>query len=157
MSRRTFYEHFDDVRDALDQVYERTSSMAYQLVESQIRAESDPLRRIRAGIDTWLGAIAMFPDAAKVVLREARSAGPEYESRRELETTRYASLLYESLAEAHAAEHLPRVPDELSVYALTAALEAVAMRYLARGRPQDIAEAAPQLYALVLRAFGAST
>jgi arginase len=40
--------------------------------------------------------------------------------------------------------------------ALTAALEAVAMRTLSRGRPQEIAEAAPQLNALILNAFGAT-
>ncbi len=154
MSRRTFYEHFDDMRDLLDQVCERASGTAYQMVEGLIRAEPDPVRRIRVGIDAWLGAIAAFPDAAKVVLREARSAGPEYEARRELETTRYASLLFEALAAAHAAGAIKRVPDEMSVYALTAALEAVAMRTLSRGRPQEIAEAAPQLYALILNAFG---
>jgi AcrR family transcriptional regulator len=156
MSRRTFYEHFKDMRDALDQVYERASALAYQMVEMVVRAEGDPLLRIRAGIDAWLGAVSMNPDAARVVFREARSAGPEYEARRELQTTRYSALLFEALAEAHACGQIPRVPDELTVYALTSALEAVAMRYLAQGRPLDIPAAGPRLHALVLSAFGAS-
>ncbi|MFO0722145.1 MAG: TetR/AcrR family transcriptional regulator [Myxococcota bacterium] len=153
MSRRTFYEHFEDIRDALRHVHDRAASTAFQLVQKVLSAEPDPVERIRAGITAYLTMIASYPDVASVVLREVRSAGPEYEHRRELETTRYAGLLFESLALAHASGQLRRAPDELTVYALATSVEAVAMRYIARAEAPLAPEAAPKLIELILRAF----
>ncbi|MCC7385356.1 MAG: TetR/AcrR family transcriptional regulator [Deltaproteobacteria bacterium] len=154
MSRRTFYDHFEDIHDVLHQVHDRASGIAFRVVSELVHAEPDPIERIRTGITAYMTMIATHPQVASVVLREVRSAGPAYEPRRELETTRYASLLFEALAAAHAAKKTARPPDELTVYALATAIEAVAMRYIARREEARAAEAAPKLVELVLRAFG---
>jgi AcrR family transcriptional regulator len=153
MSRRTFYEHFVDIRDILLRVHERAAQLAFGLVRDLAASEPDPLQRIRGGITAYLSMIASYPEIASVVLREVRSAGPDYEPRRELETTRYASLLFEALAIAHAQGKLSRPPDELTVYALATSVEAVAMRYIGRGEAARAPEAADKLADLVIRAF----
>jgi AcrR family transcriptional regulator len=153
MSRRTFYEHFADLRDVLLQVDERASASTYRYVENAVRAVEDPIGQVEAGIRAFLQAVTLKGDLARVVFRETRAAGPQYESRRELELSRYASLLFGAVEGAHARGQMGRAPDEMTVFALVAGMEAVAMRYLARGEEGGALDAAPLLIELVLRAF----
>ncbi len=153
MSRRTFYEHFEDLRDVLHQIHDRAADLAFAFVSTQLNAEHDPLEQIRAGISAYLGAIAAHPNVARVVFREVRSAGPEFHARREKETERYTQLLLAALARAHRRGQLAHPPDETIAYALSAAVEAVALRMLAR--KDDPAHAADALVQLAWRAFGA--
>lgn len=155
MSRRTFYEHFKDLRDVLNSVHERAADLAYAFISAQLEATPDPLERIRVGIHAYLGAISANRDAARVVLREARAAGPEYEPRRDAESQRYTNLLLEALREAHRTGQLPAAPDETIAYALTSGIEGVALRYIARKEEEKAAEAAPALVEMAFRAFGA--
>lgn len=154
MSRRTFYEHFEDLRDVLHQVHDRAGNLAFAFISAQLQATADPLERIRVGIHAYLGAIAANRDAARVVFREARSAGPEYEPRRERESQRYTQLLLGALEDAHRQGKIPAPPDETIVYALTTGIEGVALRYISRKQEEKAAEAAPALVALAFRAFG---
>jgi AcrR family transcriptional regulator len=153
MSRRTFYEHFDDLRDVLLRVHERAADWTYHFVENAMQVEEDPLSRVEAGIRAFVQAVTVRGDLARVVFRETRAAGPQYESRRELELARYASLLAGAVEAAHARGQMTRPPDEATVFALVAGMEAVAMRYLSRGQGTRALESAPLLIELVMRAF----
>jgi AcrR family transcriptional regulator len=153
MSRRTFYEHFDDLRDLLNRVHDRAAALAFEFITAQTAEVKDPLARIRVGLEAFLGAIATRGDVARIVFREVRSAGPEWESRRELETTRYAATMMEAVAEAHAKGTLSRAPDEVTCYALATAVEGIAMRYLARGAEAHALEAVEPMFQLIIRAF----
>jgi AcrR family transcriptional regulator len=155
MSRRTFYEHFKDLRDVLHQVHDRAADLAYAFISAQLDATPDPLERIRVGIHAYLGAIAANRDAARVVFREARSAGPEHEPRREAESQRYTNLLLDALKEAHRQGKIPAPPDETIAYALTTGIEGIALRYISRKEEEKAGEAAPALVELAFRAFGA--
>ena len=154
MSRRTFYEHFKDLRDVLHRVHDRAANLAFAFISAQLQATADPLDRIRVGIHAYLGAIAANREAARVVFREARSAGPEYEPRRERESQRYTNLLLDALKDAHRAGQIPVPPDETIAYALTTGIEGVALRYILRKEEEKAAQAAPALVAMAFRAFG---
>lgn len=153
MSRRTFYEHFDDLRDALMQVHEMAASMCFRAVEERVRAETDPVAKLRAGVFAFLQMLSQHAPLARVVFREVRAAGREFEVRREAMLARFVSLLFEGVAEAHAAGIASRAPDELTLYALVSAMEAVGMRYIERREESRATEAAPALAELVIRAF----
>ncbi len=156
MSRRTFYEHFKDLADVLHHVHDRAANIAFAMISAQLAATADPLDRIALGIHAYLGAIAANKEAARVVFREARSAGPEWEPRRERESQRYTHLLLEALHDAHRQGKISGPPDETIAYALTTGIEGVALRYISRNEEEKAAEAAPALVALAFRAFGAT-
>lgn len=153
MSRRTFYEHFDDLRDALMQVHDMAASMTFRAVEERVRAATDPVAKLRAGVVAFLEMLSQHGPLARVVFREVRSAGREFEVRREATIARFVGLLFEGVAEAHAAGFASRAPDELTLYALVSAMEAVGMRYVERREESRAMEAAPALTELVIRAF----
>jgi AcrR family transcriptional regulator len=155
MSRRTFYEHFDDLEDILLILHDRAASGAFRFVEAAVQAvpEADPLGRIRAAVAAFLAVVAEHPDLSRVVFREVRAAGPDLEVRRDVVLGRYVGLLFEHLASAHARGLVSRAPDELTLYTLVAGIESVAMRYVARGETARAQEAVPALVELLVRAF----
>jgi AcrR family transcriptional regulator len=155
MSRRTFYEHFDDLKDILLQVHDRSASLAFRLVEAAVRGvdENDPVSRVHTGVAAFLGIIAEHAELSRVVFREVRSAGPEHELRRDVVLGRYVALLFECFSAAHARGLVGRPPDELTLYTLVSGLESVAMRYVARGEAARAREAVPALVELLMRAF----
>lgn len=154
MSRRTFYEHFQDVYDCLAQLHASLADEAWQQLQAVVALSEDPMERIRLGIAGFFAAIATHPVEARVVFREIRVAGPKFEARWELELTRYTSLLLTSLTEAHAKGLLARRPSEESVYVLTTGLEALGIRYVTRGNAERLADTAEPMADLVLQAFG---
>jgi AcrR family transcriptional regulator len=153
MSRRTFYEHFDDLRDVLLQVHERAANLAFRFVETQVRAATDPLDRLRAGVEAFLTALASQGDLARVLFREVHAAGPKNELVHEAQLSRYVGLVFEGVADAYAKGIATRPPDELTIFALMSAMEAVAMRYVMRREEARAIEAAPMLVELIVRAF----
>jgi AcrR family transcriptional regulator len=156
MSRRTFYEHFDDLKDCLQTFHQRATRQAFKAVEIAVgNAESTkPGEQLRTGVTGFLDGIRMFPHVARVIFRVVRSAGPEFEAAHEQMMSRFGKLVYDGVEAAHAAGHTELPPDELRVFALVSAMEAVAMRYVLRGEESQAIEAAPVLINMVQRVFG---
>jgi AcrR family transcriptional regulator len=153
MSRKTFYEHFKDLTDVLLKLHDRSASLAYRFVEAAVRSEEEPIAQIRAGVRAFLGIISEYADLSRVVFREMRAAGPEYEVHRDIVLQRYVSLLFERLTEAYRSDLIVRPPDELTLYTLVSGLESVAMRYVSRREEARATEAVEPLVQLILRAF----
>ncbi|HMJ13743.1 MAG TPA: TetR/AcrR family transcriptional regulator [Polyangiaceae bacterium] len=153
MSRRTFYEHFNDISDIFLHVYDQAASVLLRVVDSAIRQKKDPVEKLEAGVVAYLQTFQQNADIARVIHREIRAAGPAHALRHELAVMRFASLLSEGVVEAYARGSATRAPTETTVYALVAGLEAVGVRYVDRGEESRIMEAAPELIELVLRAF----
>jgi AcrR family transcriptional regulator len=155
MSRRTFYEHFADLRDCLRVVQHKATRRAFRAVEMAVEsASSSPNDQLRLGVTGFLGGIAAFPHIARVLFRVVRAAGPEFETVHEEMMGRFAQLFHDGLVAAHAMGTTTVPPDELRVFALVSAMEAVAMRYVVRGEESKALEAAPALIDMVERTFG---
>jgi AcrR family transcriptional regulator len=153
MSRRTYYEHFSDLSDALLQVFEFAAGSLLQRVEEATRNKADPAEQLEAGIRAYLSVFQEHADIARVIHREIRAAGPKHALRHELVLLRFTNLISRGVTEAYARGIASRAPDETTVYALVSGLEAVGMRYVDRGEESRIMEALPVLVDLVLRAF----
>lgn len=153
MSRATFYLHFRDLRRAMLKLHDYAASFAYDYVAARLEGIEDPLERLSMGVSAFLGLVAEHGDMARVVFREIRSAGPEYEVRREAEIERFAALLEDGAREAYRLGVASKEPDSVTVYALVAAVEAVAMRYVSRGEAHKAREAEPLMVELVFRAL----
>jgi AcrR family transcriptional regulator len=153
VSRRTFYEHFDDLRDMLLQIHERSGTRAFRAVEQHVRAQEHPHDQLRAGVEGFLGLIAHFSDEARVLFREVSALGPEHQVRRDALLQRFATLMFQGVARSYAMGIAKRPPDELRIFALVAAVEAIGMRYIERRDEARALEAVEPLVDLIRRAF----
>ncbi|MEO8699796.1 MAG: TetR/AcrR family transcriptional regulator [Kofleriaceae bacterium] len=156
ISRRTLYQHFDSVEAILDEVYERAVRINFTTVLQRLMGVLDPIERVYAGVRAYYELIAENPAAARVVFDQYRNAGPVQAATYELNTNRYAMLMFEFLNVAYAAKRLGRQPDELTAYALTKALEAVGVRALNRKEHATLPEVVPAMARLIIEAFGGS-
>jgi len=157
MSRRTFYEHFDDLRDCLLILHQRVSKLSFRAVESSVRAQTDPATQLTMGITSFLGGIAMFPHMARVMFRVVRSAGPEFEVVHEQMMARFTRLVLDGVVNSFTSGGHGRMPAdgqlELRVFALVSGMEAVAMRYVLKGEESKALEAGPVLIDMVQKTF----
>lgn len=152
MSRRTFYEHFRDLEEVLVAVYEVGARILSGRVEEAVNGQADPTAKVREGILAYLTAMRDSAPLARVLHHEIHAIGPSHAKRHEDMRDRYVQIWRAGFQDAYDAGHARRVPDELTVYALSSAIEAVAMRYLDRGEEDRILEAAPALISLAVTA-----
>ena len=85
-----------------------------------------------------------------------RGAGddrPQFEAQHQAMLERFAAMMHEGVAKAHAQGACSLPPDELRVFALVSGMEAVAMRYVMRGEEAKAMEAAPILVDMIQRTF----
>lgn len=154
MSRRTFYEHFEDLRDCLLVLHQKVTKASFRAVEMGVASATSPPDMLKRGVEALLGGIAMFPHIARVMFREVRSAGPEFEKIHEAMMGRFAKLVSDGVQQAHDEGRAKRAPDELRIFALVSAMEAVGMRYVARGEEHKALDAAPVLVDMIQKTFG---
>jgi AcrR family transcriptional regulator len=157
MSRRTFYEHFDDLKECLMVLHQKVSKVSFRAVENSVNAQTAPPEKLTMGITAFLGGIAMFPHMARVMFRVVRSAGPEFEAVHEQMMARFAKLVLDGVLNSFDHGGRGKLPAdgqvELRVFALVSGMEAVAMRYVLQGEESKALEAAPVLIDMVQKTF----
>jgi AcrR family transcriptional regulator len=144
VSKKTFYEHFQDKLGCFLAAYEAASDELYEHVRAAqdgVPAASSAdrwLERTRAGIRAYLRWLAAEPALARVFLIEVAAAGPEALARRERLRDRYAERMRELQVESS-------VPEEI-FHAVVAAADDLVVRRLREGR--DLLELEPILLRL---------
>jgi AcrR family transcriptional regulator len=127
VSKKTFYEHFQDKLQCFLAAYESASDDLYEHVRAaQDAAGAAWLERTHAGIRAYLRWLAAEPALARVFLIEIAAAGPEALARRERLRDRYAERMRE-LQDTDVA-----VPDEI-FHAVVAAADDLVVRRLRDG------------------------
>jgi AcrR family transcriptional regulator len=151
MSRRTFYEHFRDLREVLLRLHERAAQFSVTHVRRAMDAQRDPVASVEAGIHAFLALCAANDDLGRVLFREVRAAG--YEARREALEDAFAGLLLAGLRKAHRRGAIAVAPDSLTVTALIGALETIAMRLVEHGDGARLPALTPMFLRMTLGAF----
>ena len=150
VSKKTFYEHFQDKLGAFLAAYEAASDELYEHVRvaQDAAAEAAPptagaddawRERTHAGIRAYLRWLAAEPALARVFLIEVAAAGPEALARRERLRDRYAGRMRD-LQDGDSG-----VPEEI-FHAVVAAADDLVVRRLREGR--DLLELEPVLLRL---------
>lgn len=104
VSRRTFYEQFEDKDDCLYAAYEDAERRLWEAaagtaagvpgLTDAAEPSSDPWpRKVHAALAAALGFLAAEPDTARLFTLEARAAGPEMAARHAAALDRLAALL----------------------------------------------------------------
>lgn len=151
MSRRTFYGHFRDLRDALRKLHDQSARFAVAFVREAVEAAPDPVAAIDAGIRAFLELSAKNADLARVLFYEIRASGDD--KRRESLEDSFADMLLGALRSAHDRGDITIAPDRLAVVALVGAIETTAMRLVEHRREARLRDAAPMLLRMTLNAF----
>jgi AcrR family transcriptional regulator len=156
VSKKTFYEHFQDKLGSFLAAYEAASDELYEHVRAAqdgawegAPAAADAtdawLERTHAGIRAYLRWLAAEPALARVFLIEVAAAGPDALARRERLRDRYAARMRELQASDS------DVPDEL-FHAVVAAADDLVVRRLREGG--ELLELEPLLLRLQVSLLG---
>ena len=81
VSRRTFYEHFEDREDCLLASFERAVTLASQRVIPAYESEKGWRERIRAGLVAFLAFCDEQPKVAQMLVCESQASGPRVAQR----------------------------------------------------------------------------
>ncbi len=115
VSRRTFYEQFEDKEDCFVETYRTGCENGIAQVDGALRALEDPDWRTRlwVSLETYVSILAAEPQFAKVLLIDVLGAGPRALEMRERILGVYVEH-YRGLRErAHSEDpDLPDVPDQ---------------------------------------------
>jgi AcrR family transcriptional regulator len=139
VSKKTFYEHFEDKLGCFLAAYEAASDELYEHVRAAQDDADDWVARTHAGIHAYLRWLAAEPALARVFLIEIAAAGPDALACRERLRDRYAERMRD-LQDPHIG-----VPDEI-FHAVVAAADDLVVRRLRDG--SDLLELEPILLRL---------
>jgi AcrR family transcriptional regulator len=145
VSKKTFYEHFQDKEDCFVAAYEAASDQLLERVRDAQATGDGWLDRTRAGIRAYLRWIAGEPALARVFLIEVAAAGPRAAERRIQLRDRYVELMRDLQDEARAdLTALPRLPTEV-FHALVAAVDELVVRRIRESSATGLPELEPVL------------
>jgi AcrR family transcriptional regulator len=100
VSRKTFYELFEDKEACFLEAYERIVGMLLQVTTEAYDAHAGAwAQRMRAGMSSFLAIMAEYPHAAKFCIVEVLAAGPRALRRRDAALREFTHFLDEGRAE----------------------------------------------------------
>jgi len=115
ISRRTFYEHFQDKEHCFVETYRTGCENGLAQIDAAVRALEEPdwRTRLRVSLETYLEILAAETHFARVLLIDVLGAGPQALEMRERVLGIYVEQ-YRGLRERARAEDpsIPEVPDE---------------------------------------------
>jgi AcrR family transcriptional regulator len=138
VSRRTFYEHFEDKDDCFLAAYDASADLLMDLVSEAVDAKvASWSKRIEAGVRTYLHTLASEPALTRLFLVEILAAGPEALARRRGVHHRFAELV-RGLVEAHR-EEMPAgwTIDMFTANALIGAINELVLLSVEEGAASD--------------------
>jgi AcrR family transcriptional regulator len=102
VSRKTYYELFDDKDSCFLAAYDQAVGQMLEATTEAYEADADApwTERIRAGLGAWLGFIADNPAAARCCIVEVLAAGPKALARRDAAIRQFTHFLDEGRSES---------------------------------------------------------
>jgi AcrR family transcriptional regulator len=107
VSRRTFYEVFDDREDCLLAAFEQALEFACERVLPAYRSQGSWRERVRAALGALLSFVDEEPVVGKLLIVESSSGGPRTLERRGQAIARVMGAVDEGRGEAKSASSLP--------------------------------------------------
>lgn len=143
VSRRTFYELFDDREDCFLAAYDDAMQRAFRVViEAYLECEA-PEQRIEAALEAYLRFCAQEPHVARMCIVEVFAAGPKARERRAQAMDRMAGLMEHALNELRGDDKL----DRLAAQALVGGVHEVIYLPIDQGDTDSLPELATEIVA----------
>jgi AcrR family transcriptional regulator len=141
VSRKTFYELFDNKQACLLATFDLIAAEAVRRVELAYREAKGWPGRVEAAIGAWLSAALENPGALRLSVLEIPAAGPAGIERRERSILRFEQFLRDAL------ELAPGEGDvsDVALKAIVGGLNRVLYRRVLRGEAAELVELVPDL------------
>jgi AcrR family transcriptional regulator len=138
VSRRTFYEHFEDKEACFLAAYDAVSDAILTAIEGAAAEHTDWRERIVAGVHAYLGGMAAEPEIARVFIVDVLSAGPAALERRRAVLRRFAGSLRQQVDAAVEAGGPGRRISDATALALAGAVHELVLEALETGRAASL-------------------
>jgi AcrR family transcriptional regulator len=151
ISRRTFYEHFNNKDDAFLAAYDEITARLVERVFGALQAADGFSERAVAGLGTFLDFLASEPAFARMSVVEVLAAGPDAINRRNNVMRAFAQLI-----DTEAKELLTNgVPPALTAETIVGGIYEVVYSRVLRGEIKTLPELLPDLtYSALLPYLG---
>jgi AcrR family transcriptional regulator len=146
LSRRTFYEHFDNKEGCFAAAYDAALSYLREAALGAAAAQESWTERVRAGLGGLLVALAAEPQLANFFLIAPASAGDQIVDRHHLAMRALVADLVEGAPDAGEA-------SETREQALAGGISRLVIGKLNAGEAQSLPQLGPDLVELVLRPY----
>jgi AcrR family transcriptional regulator len=134
ISMGSFYDHFGTKEDCLAEVYDLIATEAKERIAAAMPSGGDWVERAYAGIHAALAFVAEQPLAARVVVLEAQTAGPELVRRYHEDLGQVADFLRRGRKVSALQAELPDSFEDATASGLAWMLQA----RLVRGEVEDV-------------------
>lgn len=141
LSRRTYYELFEDKEDCFLAAYDEAVEHVLGLTIDAYRQGEAPEQKIERGLRAFLQFCADEPDIARMCIVEVLAAGPAARARRAETMERLADLMEGALNELRGDERLSR----LSARGLIGGVHELIYTPIDRGETEHLPDLAEQI------------
>jgi AcrR family transcriptional regulator len=157
VSRKTFYDLFEDREDCFLAAFNQAVDQLSALVGDAYERESNWREGVRAGLLTMLRFMDDEPGLARICVVDALGAGPRVLKRRAQVLGRLKKVIDQGRTSpgAHVARATEESPDVTAEGVIGAVFAVVHARLLARGREPFVALLGPLMSMIVLPYLGA--
>jgi AcrR family transcriptional regulator len=149
VSRRTFYEQFDNKDEAFLAAFDDGAKLLLASVRVAVESEKTFPARLIAGFGTFLEVLAASPTFAQLCIVEVLAAGPDAIERRTRVMGEFAKLIDDN------AKLLPRRPKlpALAAEAIVGGVYEAVFRRVAAREPERLPELLPDVIELALMPY----
>jgi len=154
-SKGAVYHHFPNKEALFLALVDDFAGRLAQAVAEAIARSQGALAKVEAALRAGLETFAGNRELARILLLEAVSLGPAYETKRAEIHERFAALIRGYLDEAAAEGSIPPLDTRVATLAWLGAVNEVVIQWLSRGEPDLLDEAVPALTPMLLRSIGA--
>jgi AcrR family transcriptional regulator len=143
LSRRTYYELFEDKEDCFLAAYDEVIDHVMEVVIESYEEGGSPEEQIEHGLRAFLRFCADEPDVARMCVVEVLAAGPAARARRAQTMERLAGLMEEALSELRGDKAL----SKLAAQGLIGGVHELIYSPIDRGEVEHLPELAEQIVA----------
>ncbi len=154
-SKGAVYHHFPNKEALFLALVDEFASHLAGAVDDAIEPQHGALNKVEGALRAALETFSRHRQLARILLLEAVSLGPTYETKRAEVHRRFANLIKGYLDEAVGEGSIPPLDSEVATLAWLGAINEVVIQWLHTGRPDLLAKALPALTPLLLRSIGA--
>ena len=159
VSRKTFYEQFDDLQDCFRQAHAAACATLIDLMEGLVKAApQEGLEPLRAGLGGYLAFVASEPELTQAFFADAVAAGPGVARQRNRTFEILAGVIVEAYERARAQDPSLPEPYPLAGVAATGATLEIVLSALAEERLDELPGRADEFFDIqmgILTARGA--
>jgi AcrR family transcriptional regulator len=149
VSRRTFYEHFDDKEACFLAAYEMVAEHIRSSMRAAAESFSDWPQQVRAALATMLRFLAAEPELARLCMVEPVAAGGEIAARHRATMQGFVAILKGGRPEHSGERPLPEATEET----LVGGIVSLIVREISAERTADLEKLLPDLTELILAPY----